>query len=149
RMRGDSIFRDFVHIPGADLQFDALLARADYRGVNGAIVVLLGRRDVVLEATRDHRPGRVHDAERLVALGQALHHDADAENVGKLLEADGFALHLAPDRISALAPPRHLGGDAAFGQLARELLLDLGDQADVFRFERVETPADDRVGFRI
>src|SRR5262249_9768667 len=149
RVRGDAIFRDLVHIPGADLQFNALLARADHRGVNGAIVVLLGRRDVVLEATRDYRPGGVHDAERLVALGQRLHHHAASGNVVKLLEADGFALHLAPDRIGALAPPRYLGGDAAFRQLSRELLLDLGDQADVFRFERVKTPADHRVGFRV
>ena len=149
RMRRDSVFRDLVHIPGADLQFDALLARANHRGVNGAIVVLLGRRDVILEATRDHRPGRMHDTERLVALGQALHHHAEPENVGKLLEADGFALHLAPDRIGALAPPRHLGGDAAFGQPARKLLFDFGDQADVFRLERVKPPADHRVRFGI
>ena len=37
---------------GADLQFDALLARADDRGVDRAVVVLLRRRDVVLEARR-------------------------------------------------------------------------------------------------
>ena len=55
-------------VAGADLQFDALLAGADDRGVERAIVVLLRRRDVVLEARRDHRPGRVHDAERVVAL---------------------------------------------------------------------------------
>ena len=87
---------------GADLQLDALLARPDHGGVDRAVVVLLGRRDVVLEAARHHRPGRVHDAERLVALGQRLHDHAEAEDVGQLLEADRLALHLAPDRIGRL-----------------------------------------------
>ena len=35
---------------GADLQFDALMAGADHSRVDGAIVVLLGRRDIILEA---------------------------------------------------------------------------------------------------
>ena len=70
RVRGDAVFGDLVHLPGADLQLDALLARTDHGGVDRAVVVLLGGRDVVLEAARHHRPGGVHDAERLVALGE-------------------------------------------------------------------------------
>ena len=69
------------------------------------------------------------DAERLVALGDAADDDAEAENVRQLLEADRLALHLAPDRIGALAPARDFGGDAAVGELLGELLLDLGDPA--------------------
>ena len=72
RVRGDAVFGDLVHLLGADLQLDALLAGADHGGVDRAVVVLLGRRDVVLEAARHHRPGRVHDAERAVALRQRL-----------------------------------------------------------------------------
>ena len=45
--------------------------RADHGGVDRAVVVLLRRRDVILEAARHHRPGRMHDAERLVAFGAA------------------------------------------------------------------------------
>ena len=89
----------------------------------------------------------MHDAERLVAFSDCLHHDAEPENVGKLLEANGLPLHLAPDRIGALAPSRHVGFDAAFGELSRELLLDLGYQADIFCFECIETLADNRIGF--
>ena len=91
----------------------------------------------------------MHDAERLVALGQRLHDDAEAEDVGELLEADRLALHLAPDRIGALAPAGDLGGDAAVGEFLGELLLDLGDQPDVARFQRLEPLADDLVGFGI
>ena len=86
RVRGDAVFGDLVHVARADLQLDALLARADHGRVNRAVVVLLGRRDVVLEAARHDRPGRVHDAERLVALGERLHDHAELENVGELLE---------------------------------------------------------------
>ena len=71
RVRRDAVFGDLVHFLGADLQFDALLAGADHGGVDRAVVVLLGRRDVVLEAARHHRPGGVHDAERAVALAAA------------------------------------------------------------------------------
>ena len=69
RVRGDPVVRDLVHLLGTDLQFDALLARADHGGVNGAVIILLRGRDVILEAARHHRPRRMNDPERLVALG--------------------------------------------------------------------------------
>ena len=69
RMGRDAVFGDPVHLLGADLQFDALAARADHGGVQRAIVVLLGRRDVVLEPPRHARPGGVDDAEHRVAGG--------------------------------------------------------------------------------
>ena len=97
RVRRDAVFGDLVHVHGADLQLDALIAGADHRGVDRVVVVLLGRRDVVLEPARDDRPGGVHDAERLVALGQGLHDDAESKNVRELLEADRLAFHLSPD----------------------------------------------------
>src|ERR1700684_737442 len=138
RVRGDAVFGDLLHGAGADLQLDALLAGSDHRGVDRAVIVLLRRRDLVLEASRHHRPGNMDDAERLVAFGDAAHHDAEAENVRKLFEADRLALHLAPDRIGALAPAANLGADAAVAELFGELLLDLADPATRFRGERFE-----------
>ncbi len=133
RMRGDAVFGDLVHLLGADLQLDALLPGPDHGRVDRAVVVLLGRRDVVLEAARHHRPGGVDDAERLIAVGHRLHDHAEADDVGELLEADRLALHLAPDRIGPLAPAADLGGDAAVGELLGQLLLDLADQPLVAR----------------
>src|SRR5260370_21796244 len=76
-----------------------------------AVVVLLGGRDIVLEAPGHHRPRGVDDPKRLVALRHGLHHNPEAENVGQLLEADRLTLHLAPDRIgtlpAALVDPRN------------------------------------------
>ena len=103
-MRRDAVFGDLVHFLGADLQFDALLAGPDHRGVDRAIVVLLRRRDVILEAAGHDRPGGVDDADRLIAFSHRVHDHAERENIGQLLEADRLALHLAPDRIGALLP---------------------------------------------
>ena len=79
------------------------------------------------------------DTERLVAFDDAADDDAEAEDVGELLEADGLALHLAPDRIGALAPAGDLGRDAAVGKLSGELLLDLGDPAVLLRSASVSS----------
>ena len=148
-MRGDAVFGDLVHRFGADLQFDALISRPDHGGVERAVVVLLGRRDVVLEAARDHRPGGVDDAERAVALADRLDDHAKPENVGQLLEADRLALHLAPDRIRPLAPSGDDGVGAEIRKLAGELLLDLRDQVAVAGGQRVEALADQVIGLRI
>ena len=91
----------------------------------------------------------MHDAERLVALGDVADDDAESENIGQLLEADRFPLHLAPDRIGALAPAGNLGGDAAIGKFLGELLLDLGDPAARPRRERFEPLGQHLVSVRV
>ena len=149
RMSGDAVFGDLVHFLGADLQFDPLVAGPDDGGMDRAVIVLLGRRDVVLEAPRHHRPGGMHNAERLVALRYVLDDDAEAENIGQLLEADRLALHLAPDRIGPLAATLHARRDATVGELAGELRLDLADQALMPRRQCLQPFADDLVGLRI
>src|ERR1700740_3765412 len=103
-MSGNTELRDLVHLLGADRQLDALVAWTDHGGVDRTIVVLLRRRDVVLEAAGYHRPGRMDDAERTVAGLDIAHDDTEGEDVGQLLEAEGFALHLGPDRKRLLAP---------------------------------------------
>ena len=91
----------------------------------------------------------MHDAERLVAVGQCFHDNAESENVGQLLEADRFAFHLAPDRIGALATPDHPRLDAAVGEFFGELLFDLRDQQLAALGERVEPRRHHLVSFRI
>src|SRR4051812_42948716 len=111
-MRGDTEFRDLVHLPGADLQFDALIAGTDYGGVDRMIIVLLRRRDVILEAAGHHRPGGMHDAERAVTGFEVIQHDAESEDIRQLLEADRLALHFGPDRKRLLAPAIDMGRHA-------------------------------------
>ncbi len=147
RVRGDAVFGDFVHIVGADLQLDALAAGADDGGVDRAIVVLLRRRDVVLEAAGHVRPGGVGDADGGVAVGDGVDEDAEAVDVGELLEGDRIALHLAPDRIGLLLPPLDLDFDAAPGELVGQLVGDAGDQRAVLGLQVLEPGGDQRVGF--
>src|SRR5579871_2997400 len=146
RVRGDAVFGDLLHFAGADLQLDALFSGPDDGRMKRAVIVLLGRRYVVLEAPGHDRPAGVDDAERLIALGEGTDDDPEAEDIGELLEAYRLALHLAPDRISALAPAGHLGSNALIGQFLGELLLDLGDPAARALGERFEAFADDPMG---
>ena len=50
---GDSVFRDPVHLLGPNLDLDGLVLRPHDRGVQAAVPVGLGHRDVVFE-TPDH-----------------------------------------------------------------------------------------------
>ncbi len=87
----------------------------------------------------------MNDAERLIAFGEFLHDHSESENVGELLEAEGFALHLAPYRVGAFAATGNIGRYPAFRELARELLRDLGHQSRVLDLESVEPLAHYRV----
>ena len=147
-MRGDPVFGDFVHLVGANLQFDALAAGPDDRRVDRAVVVLLRRRDIVLEAPRHARPGRVRDADRSVTVGDGVDEDAKAVDIGELLERDRAALHLAPDRIGLLLATLHLDLDAAAGELVGELRRDACDDRAVLGLHSLETRHDELVGVR-
>ena len=117
-----------MHGPIADLDFDPHLRIVDHRGVQRAIAVALGRRDVILEAARDHRPAAVDQAERPIGLTQILHDHAEGHDVGQLLEADMLLGHLAPDRIRMLLAPL----DAARLEMAKaERSYDLNKIAEL------------------
>src|SRR5262245_56452086 len=137
-MRGDAELGDLVHLLGADLQLDALIAGSDYRSVQRTVIVLLRRRDVILEAAGHHRPGGMYRAERAVAGFGILHHDAKGIDVGKLFEADRLALHLGPDRERLLAAAIDPRGDAVLLHLRGELAFDLADQIAVALGQRIE-----------
>ena len=127
-MGGDAEFSDRIHVVGADLQLDALMLRPDDRGVNRAVIVLLRRRDIVLEAPRHEGPGLMDDAERAVTIINAPHDNAEAEDIRQLLEGDALALHLPPDRIDALLAPLDLAGNLVGHEFRFQVLLDELDQ---------------------
>ena len=125
------------------------MARADDGGVDRLVVVLLRRRDVVLEAARHRAPGRMHDAERAIAGIDVAHDDAEAVDVGELLERDLAVLHLAPDRERLLLAAVDLGFEAGFGELARAIRADLLDQPRVAARGFGELVHDRLVGLRM
>ncbi len=148
-VRGDAALGDLVHRLGADLQLDALVAGADHGGVDRAVVVLLRRRDVVLETPGHDRPVGVDDAERAIAGLDVVDDEAEAEDVGQLLEADRLAFHLGPDRERLLAAAIDPRAEPPVAQIVGELVLDLADQVAVALGERVEPLHHHRIGFGI
>src|SRR5258708_34104366 len=77
-----------------------------------AVMVVLGRGDVVIEFTRYVGPAPVHQAERGVAIGRGVDHDAHGAHVKHLLESEVLALHPAPDAVDVLRPPVNFGLDS-------------------------------------
>ena len=108
-VRGDTQFGVLVHVPGADLDFQAAPVRAAHRRVQRTVVVALGIGDVVVEFPGDRRPQVVHDAERRIAVLEVVDDDAQGADVVDLRELDILLPHLAPDAVDVLRPPVNLG----------------------------------------
>src|SRR5574343_1092458 len=124
---GDAEFGVLVHVPGADLDFQAAPVRAAHGGVQRAIVIALGIRDVVVEFLGNRQPQVVHDAERGIAVLQVIDDDAQGAHVVNLGELDAFLAHLVPDAVDVLRPAVDFGIlDAGRFQF----LAHLGDRID-------------------
>ncbi len=127
-MCGHAVLGDVVHGTRANLQLDALMTRTDDGGVDRLVVVLLGRGDVVLEASRYRSPGGVRHAEHAVAVVDRVDDDAEGVDVGELLQADLLVGHLAPDGIGLLLAAGDFGVDFDLGDLGGERGANLLDQ---------------------
>src|SRR3546814_10043378 len=90
-----------MHVVRADLHLDAMPLRSDDGGVQRAVAVGLGGRDVVLETPRHHRIATVQQAERVVAVAQRADNHTEGHDVGKLFKGDVLALR-SEEHTSAL-----------------------------------------------
>ena len=118
-----------MHLERADLHFERLVFRPDHRGVQRAVVVGLGLRDVVVELARKRRPHVMDDAERRVAILDVVDENAHRANVVERVDAGLLAAHLVPDAVDVLGPTRDLGADPRGGELALQAADDLLDVA--------------------
>src|SRR5690606_24553537 len=116
-----------VHGVGADLHFQHLALRADHRGVQRAVAVLLGVGDVVVELLGNVPPQGVHDAQGGVAVVDFRHQHAHRAHVVDLAELQTRLLHLPPDGIDVLDPAADVGLDAGGVQPLAQLVHDPGD----------------------
>ncbi|MCG3171424.1 MAG: hypothetical protein CALGDGBN_03036 [Pseudomonadales bacterium] len=107
-VRTDPQLGFLMHVAGADLHLEHLAAVTDHRGVQRAVAVVLGVRDVVVEFAGQVAPESVHHAERRVAVGDRAHQRAHRTHVVHLAYPDPLALHLAPDAVQVLRPAREL-----------------------------------------
>ena len=90
----------------------------------------------------------MRDAHRGITIGDRIDEDAEAVDIGKLLESDRVALHLPPDRIGLFLPALDLDLDAAPRELVLQLVGDTGDQRAVLRLQPFEPVDDELVGVR-
>ena len=117
-----------VHVAIADLDFDARLGIVDDGGVERTVAVALGGRDIILVASRDHRPALMDQPQCLVAFVRIADDDAERHHIGQLFEADVPLGHLLPDRIGVLFAPGHLGFESVVGEVELEPEADPVDQ---------------------
>ncbi len=137
-VRSDAEFGVVVHLAGADLHLERQAAWPDDGRVQRTVVVLLRRRDVVVEFSREIRPEAVHDAERGVAFGDGFDLDPHCEHVHDLLEGERLALHLPVDAEDVLRASADLTVDARLLEFAAEQVLDVLDVTLAFCALRLE-----------
>ena len=149
RVGCDAEFGDGVHVVGADLQLDALVAWPDNGRVDRLIAVLLRRRDIVLEPARHRAPRPMHDAERAIAILGSRNDDAKAVDVRQLLHRDLTVLHFAPDGIRLLFAAVDLCLNVGGVELVVHGPQDLVDQPLVLVAQLVELLHHRRVAVRV
>ena len=123
-MRGDATLGDQVHFLGANLHLDRRAVRAEQHRVQRLIAVGLGDGDEIAETPVQRFEHRMHDAQRVVALGHRTHHDAEAEDIHHLVERFSFRVHLGIDAPRRLDPADQPVLQSFLGQPLRHLRLD-------------------------
>ena len=118
----NAFFGHPVHLPGADLDFQAFAALADHRGVDGLVHVGLGHADIVFEASR-HRPKQgVDDPQGFIAFMDRVHDDAKGQEIVEFIQGDLLGLELAVDAVEIFDPPVHFPLDVVLLQFVPEEL---------------------------
>jgi len=111
-----------VHLPGADLNLQALAALADHRSVDGLVHVALGHADIVFQAPR-HRPEQgVDDSQGFIAFLDRFHDDAKGQEIVEFIQGDLLGLELAVDAVKIFDPAVHFPLDVVLLQLFPEVL---------------------------
>ena len=108
-MRGDAELGLVLHLLRADLHLQRPAVRTVHGRVDGLVVVVLGRGDVVVELARKERPQVMHDAQCRITVGHGRHDDAHGAYVEHLLEGQLLALHFPEDAVDVLRSPLHGG----------------------------------------
>ena len=121
-MGRDALFGDPVHRFSADLHLDAHALWPHHRGVERAIVIALGCRDIVLEPLGNRRPSPMDDAKRPIAIILIINNDPEGIDVRQLGKANRFALKLTPDRERVLFAAKDTGGNSSRLELLSNFL---------------------------
>ena len=101
-MGSDAVLRDAVHLTATDLNLDDVALWPDHRRMEGLVHAVLGRRDVIVELTRQRMPLRVDNAKRPVAVLAIADEHANPDDVVDFVEIAALHVHLAVDGVDVL-----------------------------------------------
>ena len=111
-VRGHAELCELMHGAGADLDLERTPRLVGHDRVKRLVAVGLGLGDVIVVLLRNHGEVLVDDGEHLVAALDRIDDDAHGAHVEEVVEAQGRARHLLPDRIDVLRTSRDFGLDA-------------------------------------
>ncbi len=111
-MSGDPCFGTIVHLLRANLNLERFAVRTNHRCVQRLVEVELRHRDVVLEATLNRRPHRVHETESAITITEFIDDHPNADEIVDVFERQTRRDHLAVDGVEVFRPPGDLGTDA-------------------------------------
>ncbi len=136
-----------VHLVGADLHFERLAVRADYRRVEGPVPVALGPGDVIVELLGDRQPEVVDQPQHGIAVGNVTDQDPNGPCVINRRKIIAFSHHLLVDTEDVFRPSRDLRRDSGAGNVALEQRDGVIEIALAVHPFLVEQPGDALVGF--
>ena len=146
---GDAVFRHLVHLLGADLHLEGDAALAHHRGVQALVQIGLGGADIVLEPAQNGLVQVVDNAQNVIAVRHRVHDDPEGEQVKHVVQILVLGVHLAVDGIGVLHAAVDLGLDPGLLQPLRDLVVDGGHEAVVFRGLLVQRLGDLPIAHRI
>ena len=80
-MGGNAEISNFIHFLGTDLQFDPLTARPDNRRMDRAVIILFGRRDIILETPGYAWPGTMDDTQHRITVLNRFNDHPETQNI--------------------------------------------------------------------
>ena len=114
-------FSMLVHGARADLNLQGFRFRAYDGSVDGAVMIVLRSRNIVIEFAGHIAPQAVHCAERCITVGHGLDHDAHRTHIEQLLEGQVLSLHFPPDAVDVFGSAVDAGLEASRGEHGIEL----------------------------
>ena len=145
-VRRHAMFRMVVHGLRPDLDLDRQVGAVAHHAVQRLVAIDLRPGDVVVELVGNRREMAMHIGQRLIAIRDRLHDDAQPSDVVHLLEAQRLAAHLLDDAVDVLGTAMHRGLDALGLQARLELRAQLLDPTLAFGALLVEHARDLPVG---
>ena len=123
-MRGNAVFRRFVHLPCADLYLKGDALPADDGRVQALVHIGLGGGDIVLEAAGHQIEQVVDVTQHIIAVRDGINDHPERIHIIQFVDALALRLHLAVNGIDVLDAAVDGAVDADGGQARGDLALD-------------------------